>query len=141
MEIRLLKDPDVFPSAEVLKNALGSDVDDVFGTFIDAITSADYGLTYDWRYYNDGKSWLCKVSHKKKTVLWLSAWEEAFKIAFYFTEKHLEGIAALDISENIKEDFCKTKPVGRLLPMLFTIHQKEQLEDLLKVVRFKKNLK
>ncbi|PKP08994.1 MAG: hypothetical protein CVU09_13085 [Bacteroidetes bacterium HGW-Bacteroidetes-4] len=36
-----------------------------------------------WRYYNDGKAWLCKVSYKKKTVFWLSVWEAYFKVAFY----------------------------------------------------------
>jgi hypothetical protein len=36
-----------------------------------------------WRYYNDGKAWLCKVSYKKKTVFWLSVWEACFKVAFY----------------------------------------------------------
>ena len=141
METQLLKDPDLFPSAEVLQNALGSEVNEVLETFLDTVTNADYGLTYEWRYYNDGKLWLCKVSNKKKTVLWLSVWEGYFKVGFYFTEKHLEGIAALDISEGIKEDFYKMKPSGRLLPMIFDISQKKQLEDLLKVVVFKKSLK
>ena len=141
METRLLNDPNIIPSEEVLKNVLGNNAYGIFESFMNTITGADYGLTGEWKYYNDGKSWLCKVSYKKKTVHWLSVWEGYFKIAFYFTEKHLEGIAALDISENIKEEFCKMKPVGRLLPMIFNIHQKEQLDDLLKVVAFKKNLK
>jgi len=137
----LLNDPNVLPLENVLKNALGNNIHEVFEYFMNTITGTGYELTYEWKYYNDGKSWFCKISNKKKTVLWLSIWEGYFKIAFYFTEKHLEGIAALDISEKIKDDFCKMKPVGRLLPMLFNIHQKEQLGDLLKVVTFKKNLK
>ena len=141
MEKQLLKDPDILPSKDVLKNVLGSNVYEIYESYIATVSGADYGLAHEWNYYNDGKSWLCKIIHKKKTVHWLSAWEGCFKIAFYFTEKHLERIAALDISEKIKEDFCKTKPVGRLLPMLFTINQKEQLDDLLKVVTFKKSLK
>ena len=141
METQLLKDPDVLPSANVLKNVLGNNAYEIYESFICTITGTNYGLTYEWKYYNDGKSWLCKITQKKKTIHWLSVWEGCFKIAFYFTEKHLEGIAALDISEKIKEDFSKTKPVGRLLPMLFTICQKEQLDDLLKVVSFKKSLK
>jgi len=141
MEIRLLNNPDIIPSEDVLKNALGNNVHEVYDSYIGTITGVDYGLNYEWKYYNDGKSWLCKISHKKKTVHWLSVYEGCFKIAFYFTEKHLDGIAALDISEEIKEDFCNTKPVGRLLPMLFSISQKEQLNDLLKVVAFKKSLK
>jgi len=141
METKILNNPDIIPSEEVLKNALGNNVHKVYASYIGTITDSDYGLTYEWKYYNDGKSWLCKISHKKKTVHWLSVWEGCFKIAFYFTEKHLEGIAALDISEKIKEDFYKMKPCGRLLPMVFTIQQKEQLDDLLKVVVFKKSLK
>ena len=141
METQLLRDPDIIPSEDVLKNALGSNICDVYESFIGVITGTDYGLTYEWKYYNDGKSWLCKISLKKKTILWLSVWEGCFKTTFFFIEKHLEGIAALNISEKIKEDFCKMKPLGRLLPMVFNIHQKEQLDDLLKVVAFKKTLK
>jgi hypothetical protein len=62
-------------------------------------------------------------------------------VSFFFTEKHLEGIAALDISEAIKDEFAKAKPVGRLIPMVFDIRGKEQLDDLLTVVRHKKSLK
>jgi hypothetical protein len=98
-------------------------------------------LTLDWNYYNDGKSWLGKVCHKKKTIFWLSVWEGAFKTTFFFLERHLEGIAALDISEQIKEDFCRTKNVGKLLPMLITIDRQEQLPNLLKVIEFKKKAK
>ncbi|MFA7584234.1 MAG: DUF3788 family protein [Proteiniphilum sp.] len=141
METQLLRDPNIFPSEEVLKNALEPDAYEALESFMNVITSAAYGLTCDWRYYNDGKSWLCKILHKKKTVMWLSVWNDFFKISFYFTEKHLEGIAALDIAENIKEDFCKAKPIGRLLPMLFNINHKKQLPDVLTVAAFRKNLK
>jgi hypothetical protein len=81
------------------------------------------------------------VCHKKKTVFWLSVWEGFFKTAFFFTEKHLEGIAALDISEQIKEEFCRAKSIGKLLPMIINISKHEQLTDVLKVIEFKKKLK
>ena len=141
METQLLRDPQIFPTEDVLKNALEPDAYEVFASFMNVITSAEYGLTYEWRYYNDGKSWLCKILHKKKTVMWLSVWNGFFKISFFFTEKHLEGIAALDIAENIKEDFCKAKPIGRLIPMLFNINNKKQFPDVLTVAAFKKSLK
>mgnify|MGYP001020424572 FL=1 len=141
METQLLRDPQIFPTEDVLKNALEPDAYEVFASFMNVITSAEYGLTYEWRYYNDGKSWLCKILHKKKTVMWLSVWNGFLKISFFFTEKHLEGIAALDIAENIKEDFCKAKPIGRLIPMLFNINNKKELSDVLTVAAFKKSLK
>lgn len=137
----LLKDPGVFPSNDVLRETLGDSIYKVLESFIETITSEEYGLVPEWRFYNDGKAWLCKAVYKKKTVLWLSVWKGSFKVSFFFTEKHLEGIAALDISETIKEEFAKAKPTGRLIPMIFDIRGKEQLEDLLKVVRHKKSLK
>lgn len=135
-----LRDAEIFPSDRVLKDTLG-DVYDVLESFLATITNEAYLLSFEWRYYNDGKAWLCKVQHKKKTILWLSVWEGFFKVSFFFTEKHLEAIAALDISEAIKTELASAKPVGRLIPMIFNINNANQLEELLTVVRFKKTLK
>ena len=137
MEVQLLREQEIFPSEEVLKTALGQ-IYGVLAALETQVTQGEFSLTLDWNYYRDGKSWLCKVCHKKKTVFWLSVWEGFFKTAFYFTEKHLEGIAELDISEQIKKDFCRMKPIGKLLPMIINIDRQEQLADLLKVVKFKK---
>ena len=137
----LLRNPEIFPSDKVLKEALGKTAYDVLESFLGTITNEEYALNFEWRFYNDGKAWLGKVSYKKKTVFWLSVWDGFFKTSFYFTEKHLEAIADLDISESIKDNFAQTKAIGRLLPMLFELRSKEELNDLLTVVRFKKNLK
>lgn len=137
----LLRDAEIFPSEEILKDALGKTVYSVLESFITSVTNEEYGLTIEWRYYNDGKAWLGKIVYKKKTVLWLSVWEGFFKTSFYFTEKHLEAIAELNISDMIKEGFCKAKPVGKLIPMVIDINKDEQLDDLLTIVRFKKSLK
>lgn len=136
----LLRDPEQFPSDKVLKDALGDRVYGVLEAFLAVITNEEYGLTVEWRFYNDGKAWLGKVVHKK-TVFWLSVWEGFFKTSFYFTEKHFESIAALDILETIKEEFRRAKPSGKLFPMIFDVKTGDQLQDLLTVVRFKKSLK
>lgn len=136
----LLRNAEIYPSDDVLKDVLG-ELYGVLDSFFKTITYEEYGLTIEWRYYNDGKAWLGKVQHKKKTILWLSVWEGFFKVSFYFSEKHLESIAVLDIAESIKEDFCKAKPARRLIPMIIDINKEDQLKDLLTVVRFKKSLK
>jgi len=140
MEVQLLREQEIFPSKEVLQDVLGK-VYDVWAELEIRLTQDELSLTLEWNYYKDGKSWLCKVCHKKKTVFWISVWEGFFKTVFYFTEKHLKGIADLDISEQIKEDFCRMKPIGKLLPMVININRQEQLVDLLKVVWFKKKAK
>ena len=135
-----LRDAEIVPSDKVLKDTLG-DVYDLLESFLATITNEAYLLNIEWRYYNDGKAWLCKVQHKKKTILWLSVWEGFFKVSFFFTEKHLEAIAALDISEAIKTELASAKAIGRLIPMIFNINNASQLEELLTVVHFKKTLK
>ena len=135
----LLREEAIYPTNEVLKNVL-CDSYVVYEELTDKITN-DFGLVLEWRYYKDGKSWLCKVLNKKKTVFWLSAWDKFFKAAFFFTEKHLESFSELDIAESIKEDLCKNKPIGKLLPLPLNIDDKEQLDDLLKIIAFKKSLK
>lgn len=137
----LLRDAGVFPSEQILRDALGKTVYSILKSFIDTIADDEYNLTIEWRYYNDGKAWLGKVIYKKKTVLWLSIWEGFFKTSFYFIEKYLEAITALDISETVKEEFVKAKTVGKLIPMIIDINRDEQLNDLLTIVRFKKSLK
>lgn len=142
MEARmLLRDPNVYPSDEVLQNTLGDTIYNILVSFLETITNEEYGLTIEWRFYNDGKAWFGKIVCKKKTILWLSIWEGFFKTSFYFAEKHLEGIAALNIAETIKDEFAKAKLSGRLLPMIFDVSRQEQMDDLLAVVRLKKSLK
>lgn len=87
-----LRDREIIPSDLVLKNVLGDSGYSVLALFFETIIGADYGLNIAWRYYNDGKAWLGKVTHKKKTILWLSVWDGFFKTGFYFTEKHLAAI-------------------------------------------------
>lgn len=140
METQLLRNPEILPSEEVLQDALKNSFP-AYNELIKAITSNTLGLMPEWHYYNDGKAWLCKVVFKKKTIFWLSVWEQYFKIVFYFTEKHCEGIASLPIDEVIKEQFSKSKPIGKLLPLIINITDGSQLNDAFKIIEFKKSLK
>lgn len=136
MEKMLLKEPEIFPSKEVLKNVLNS-VYSVFEEFETRLTN-ECALTFNWHYYKDSKGWLCKVCHKTKTVFWLSVWDGYFKISFYFLERHLEGIAALEIDDR---SFELLKQWGKMTPLIFNIKDKEQFPDVLKMVWFKMRAK
>jgi len=139
-ETMQLKDEKVLPSEEVLEKALAGSYP-VFREVIAVLTGPDYGITPEWRYYRDGKAWLCKVCYKKKTVFWLSAWEGFFKTTFYFTEKAAEGIASLDIKPGLKDNFFNGKSIGKLIPLTIEMREKNQIPDLLELVKFKKSLK
>jgi len=140
MEAPLLKDPDTYPSNEILKSVL-KDSYSAYEETMKQITGADHGLVPQWNYYKDGKAWLCKVGFKKKTVFWLSVWDGYFKAGFYFVERHCPGIDKLDIDNSIKEEFKTKKPIGTLFPLAIEMRRKEQVKDLLTVIDYKKSLK
>lgn len=141
MREQVLKDSSIFPSDAVLLQALGESSFNLFKSFREVVTGEEYSLVPEWRFFNDGKEWLCKMTYKKKTTLWLSASKGYFCISFHFAERHLEKIATLAISETIKQEFALVKPAGRLVSMIINVYNEEQVADILTIIRFKKKLK
>ena len=136
MSIQLLKDPDVFPSVEMLEKVLDKKYP-VIREFINTVESEEINLTPNWRYYKDGKAWFCKITLKKKTVVWLSVWSDCFKVAFYFTEKSGGGIPGLRIDDSIKEFYLNHKPIGKLKPIVVEVRSKSQLVDINTLIKYK----
>ena len=61
----LLRDETVLPTGEVIKDVLGEELFEVYSGLVTSFNS-ELGLEPQWRYYNDGKAWLCKVVYRKK---------------------------------------------------------------------------
>jgi hypothetical protein len=140
MERPLLNDENIPVSDEVLQQCLGEGIH-AYRKMLEIITGEEYGLIPEWRYYNDGKAWLCKIVYKKKTIFWLSVWDGFFKTGFYFVERHCQGIHDLEIDDSIKQELKKAKPFGTLYPVSLSISRSEQIKDLLALIRYKKGLK
>jgi len=128
----LLNEQAIFPSSEILKDILAESY--VVFEELSAILTAQ-GAILNWKYYRDSKAWLCNASYKKKTVFWLSVQQGCFRTNFYFLERNLAGIEALNIDEN---SFTIEKEWGKMIPVTFYISKREQLPDLLKMVEYKK---
>jgi len=134
MAEQLLKDPTFDPTEDILSAALG-DIYPVYQAFCGVLAAAQVSM--EWRYYNDGKAWLCKCQHKKKTVFWLSIWEGYFQTGFFFTEATYEGVRDLPFDEQpIRE-----RNVGKFIPMVMKVSAESQLGDLAQLIDYKKSLK
>jgi hypothetical protein len=131
---KLLTDSAIYPDSSVIKKALRNHYER-YEKFIEAVS--EKGLSAEWRYYNDSKSWLCRIAGRKKTVCWLSVWDTGFKLTFYFTEKTIEGVNQL----NIKTHFEQAKPVGILFPVILNLDSAEKLNDAFKVLEYKLKVK
>ena len=138
MENQILTDPVIKPDNNVLETALGKNFK-LYADFLDKLS--ELHLVTEWNYYNDGKSWLCKLLNKKKNLAWLSVWNTGFKLTFYFTEKTITGIYELDIDNEIKTSARGGKTIGKLLPVIFPVKNKRALNDGLILLDYKKKLK
>ncbi len=141
MPDKILRDKNVFPTPEVMVEALGKRCAAVLAELIETITGDEYGLTFEWRFYNDGKTWLGKAVYKKKTVFWLSVYEDCFRANFYFTEKTRGGVLDLNVDDRIKAGFAAAEMSGKMVQLPLPVSKKSQLKDVLELVRYKKMLK
>ncbi len=129
-----LRDESVYPDETVLKDALGQS----YEAYIDLLSLLQrVQLNYEWRYYKDGKAWLCKAQKKSETIVWMSARKGYMQATVYFPLKSLDAVLALDVSDHTKEKIVNTKNVGKSKPCIFEIRSKEMLVDFEKVMKLK----
>ena len=134
MAVMELKDENTFPDEKVLKTILGNS----FSSY-SRLTELFHtnGMTFEWRYYRDGKAWLCKVQKKRRTIIWMSAWTGFLKATIYFSLKDLEKVYKIDIIEEVKDKIKETKDVGKSRPCIFEIRDEAILTDFEKVMQLK----
>lgn len=129
-----LSDPGIYPSEEVLMRVL----ENTYGVYNEMLSIlVKYGLVYEWRYYKDGKAWLCKVTKGKKTIIWMSAWKGFLKATIYLQEKHVDGIRSLDLGEKTKVNFMNARNVGKSKPCMFEIQDTKIFKDFEEMIRYK----
>jgi hypothetical protein len=140
MDRPLLNDEDQYPDDGVLAKCLGKAKPawDAFAADI----QAGFGTgALQWRYYRDGKAWLCKVVHRKKTVCWVSVWDGYFATVFYFTAKSDKDIEALPIPPALLERYRAHDPIGKLKPLRVEVTTRKALESVSVLVKYKIGLK
>jgi hypothetical protein len=133
-----LKDESIYPDENVLKGILGKSYD----AYCKLLKLYDeYEMDYNWRYYRDGKAWLCKVQKKKKTIVWMSAWKGYMQATVYFPEKYIDDIYGLDLSKDAVEKIRNTRNTGKSKPCIFEIRNMKVLKDISTVIQFKMSTK
>jgi hypothetical protein len=104
MDTPILSDKAQFPTDQVIFAHLGKSKA-LWASLFRYIAEEHPDFTQEWRYYQDGKSWLMKVQHKKKTVFWLSVIKGSFRTTFYIHEKAAKIVEDSTMSEELKKQF------------------------------------
>lgn len=129
-----LRDGSAYPDESVLMNVLGAS----YGAYRSLLKLyEDNGLEAEWRYYRDGKPWLCKVQRKGRTIVWMSAWKGYMQATIYFPERHIESVYALDIGKATRERILATGNTGKSKPCIFEIRDEGALKDFNTVMQLK----
>ena len=71
----------------------------------------------------------------------MSAWKDFMKATIYFPDRYNESLYDLNIKEDKKEQITTTRKVGKSIPFMFEIKDKEVLTDLETVMKYKISLK
>ena len=135
---QLLRNPDIYPSDDVLAAALKESYS-IYKAFTQKLH--DFQIDTEWRYYKDSKAWLTKAVRKKKTVFWLSVGDGFFKVSIFFTEKTRAGIQELPVGAAIKSQIANEPARGKLIPLITEVYAESALGDLYKLIAYKQSLK
>lgn len=136
MEEPCLADKAEYPDDRVLGHYLG-DAKDAWDAFASLLASSYPDLTPEWRYYNDGKSWLCKIVRKSGTVCWVSVYRGKFKTTFYFPDRAEDLILKSSIRKNYKEQFANARHFGKTRGLTVDIRKVTDLSTTKKLIELK----
>lgn len=140
METPLLSDKNQYPSEDIIFSHIGK-TKALWSSFFDWIHSQRPDFMEEWRYYNDGKSWLMKVTQKKKTIFWLSIVKGAFRTSFYFVDRAEEVLRNSPLSEERKAEFLEGKRYGKLRGITICHTRKKDVEEAKILIDIKSRLK
>jgi hypothetical protein len=139
MSTPCLHDPDVFPSDQVLADHLGRNAV-LWDSLSSLIRTAHTALSMDWKYYRDGKTWLCKVAKKKKVMCWVSIWPGMFKVTFYFGSKNDAAIGRARIAPPLKRAFLDQKGRTKFRPLTIDVRTKSALHDVRELLELRERI-
>jgi hypothetical protein len=126
MEKPCLNDKAEYPSDEVLSRCLG-ELKQTWDSFIEMIREDCPAFTGEWRYYNDGKSWLYKITRKKQTICWVSVCDRLFKTTFYFPDRAEDAIVASKLKKEYIDQFTQGRRYGKIRGVTVSIKRRTDL--------------
>ncbi len=139
-EIPALGNREIYPSDDVLVSHIGVNMD-LWKKVLAHAESNYNAVTGEWRFYNDGKQWLFKLQHKKKTVFWASVKDNAMQVSFYFGNRAEPEIMASGLPAGVKDSYLTAKPFGSLRPITVILNGSVDPEVVYELIRLKTALK
>jgi hypothetical protein len=140
LEKLILSDRNKIPSDEYIFSLIG-EKKDLWLRIMNHTSEVCKDCSGGWNYYNDGKQWLFKMVHKKKTIFWAGILTGTFRITFYLGNKAEPVIESSDLPDEIKDQFKNAKRYGLIRPVTFKVMNDSDVDNILKMIGIKLKLK
>ncbi|MFZ1290121.1 MAG: DUF3788 family protein [Melioribacteraceae bacterium] len=140
MEKQILSDKNIFPTDEVIYSIIGKNRKLWENLFV-MISTEFPEIKSEWRYYNDGKSWLMKVTRKAKTIFWLSLYQKTFRVTFYFGGKAEAEILNSKIDEELKYQYTNGQRFGKIRAISIIVTKKNDIENVKLLIELNQKIK
>lgn len=140
MEPIVLTDPGVQPTDELIFSIIGENRV-YWQNLIDYLYDHHSDISEQWRFYNDGKSWLYRTLRKKKTIYWVGIQKDTFRVSFLIPEKAEQLIETSDLTENVKEEYrnAKRSSFGRAITVV--MRTQEDFDNVVKLAELRMKIK
>jgi len=140
LEPIVLTDPKVPPTDEIVFSIIGENKN-YWEELIEFLYDSYSDISEQWRFYNDGKSWLYRTLRKKKTIYWIGVQKDTFRVSFWFGEKAGPIIEASSLPESVKEEYRNARQykIGRCVTTI--VRTIEDLDNLKKLILLKQSIR
>ena len=135
-----LSDKTEYPDDDVLKRYLG-EAKDAWDSFAEFLESNYPKYSGEWRYYNDGKSWLYKITKRAKTICWVRVAHGKFTTTFYFPDRAEALIANSTLRKKYVEQFVNGRHYGTTRGLTVEIRKVADLSTTKKLIAIKEEFK
>ena len=140
MEKPCLNDKAEYPDDKVLTYYLG-DAKDAWDELDEFLENRHPSLSGEWRYYNDGKSWLYKITKKSKTICWVGVYRGKFKTTFYVSDRAESLIVSSTLRKKYIEQFVDGRRFGKTRGLTVDIRKVADLSTTKKLIAIKVDFK
>ncbi len=135
-----LNDKNIVPTDELIFSVIG-DKKLLWERIMQNVSGSLSDATGTWNYYNDGKQWLFRLMHKKKTIFWAGLVDDTMRVTFWLGEKAEPVIEASLLPPSLKDEFRNAKKYGLIRPVSILLNEHADADNVITLVSIKQKIK
>lgn len=98
----IFNDKNVQPNQSMLEQVLGQESYGIWNEITEYVLQKDKSYTFNWKFASAKFGWSCRISDKKRVIIYLLPRDKFFKIAMVFGDKACQQIYDSNIDQSIK---------------------------------------